>query len=406
MRVCILIFETFNFLQQISNTTMFLQGTDFSASSSNLFLNGSSTSLLHTAYSAYKNHNNLVFRPDDIWLAILTQFSHYVNKNSEELRHLFVSFSEGKKELWVNYTSITVDIVPFDDMIDQMVALVEENVNANLSSWILPNFSTTTKNDIVTSGSIFLATVQKYFAYNLWLSTCGIPNLTLLGRREDWVEIRMRIDKLRKFEISGETLMNKWASQLSLVLDEFVKVKTTGEVDHEFWEGIVQHGRYWAVCTARDFVDGWITAFTPFNKDGEWIGMHLSYRYKDYCEAKTSVNWSANAGEDGKCPKRDKKCRLHKINQEYNKKLDSPWNTIHIEDFLAVENRVKFPLKIKDDYAVDLKDGVYEGTVHAGYMGHAVDKDEVTLKPIMGWVVALHGKRPGYLNLMKKNKVI
>ena len=53
-----------------------------------------------TAIEAYNNHRNLIIRPDDVWLAIMTQFSFFVNANSEELRNMFVAH-EGKRELEV-----------------------------------------------------------------------------------------------------------------------------------------------------------------------------------------------------------------------------------------------------------------------------------------------------------------
>lgn len=40
---------------------------------------------------AFNHHHHLVVRPDDIWLAILTQFSSYVNAHAEELRGHFVA---------------------------------------------------------------------------------------------------------------------------------------------------------------------------------------------------------------------------------------------------------------------------------------------------------------------------
>lgn len=81
--------------------------------------------LVNTITSAYNRHYHLVlrydgircpfvlckaitclfdtFRPDDIWIAILAQFSLYVNGNDEKLRSKFVAH-EGKKE-YASYSS-------------------------------------------------------------------------------------------------------------------------------------------------------------------------------------------------------------------------------------------------------------------------------------------------------------
>lgn len=45
--------------------------------------------------NAYNYHANLVIRPDDVWQAVLSQFSYYVKGHSEELRSRIVDF-EGK----------------------------------------------------------------------------------------------------------------------------------------------------------------------------------------------------------------------------------------------------------------------------------------------------------------------
>jgi hypothetical protein len=41
------------------------------------------------ALKAYNNHHHFTIRPDDIWLAILTQLSFYLNRHAEALRPVF-----------------------------------------------------------------------------------------------------------------------------------------------------------------------------------------------------------------------------------------------------------------------------------------------------------------------------
>ena len=47
---------------------------------------------------AYNRHCTLIVPPDDVWLAILMQFSFFVNGNAEALCSVFVS-PKGKKKL-------------------------------------------------------------------------------------------------------------------------------------------------------------------------------------------------------------------------------------------------------------------------------------------------------------------
>ena len=47
--------------------------------------------LVNGIIRAFEQDLHLVLRPDDIWLSILTQFSMFVNGNSEHLRTQFVA---------------------------------------------------------------------------------------------------------------------------------------------------------------------------------------------------------------------------------------------------------------------------------------------------------------------------
>ncbi|KAG6371849.1 hypothetical protein JVT61DRAFT_8846 [Boletus reticuloceps] len=38
---------------------------------------------VHIVIEAYNRHRTLIIRPDDVWLAILTQFCFFINGNAE-----------------------------------------------------------------------------------------------------------------------------------------------------------------------------------------------------------------------------------------------------------------------------------------------------------------------------------
>jgi hypothetical protein len=40
---------------------------------------------VETCIAAYNQHHHLIIRPDDVWLAIITQFSFFVNGHPEEM---------------------------------------------------------------------------------------------------------------------------------------------------------------------------------------------------------------------------------------------------------------------------------------------------------------------------------
>jgi hypothetical protein len=99
----------------------------------------------------------LVIRPDDVWLAILTQFNHFVNANSELLRASFVAH-EGQRELTIIAEGSRYSL-DFGNMSRQMVGEFEKNVvDPELRAWVLPAFTTTTQNDTTVAAMLMMAT--------------------------------------------------------------------------------------------------------------------------------------------------------------------------------------------------------------------------------------------------------
>ncbi|OQR96725.1 CDP-alcohol phosphatidyltransferase [Thraustotheca clavata] len=211
---------------------------------------------------AYNQHLNLIIRPDDVWLAIMTQFGLYVNGNAEVLRSKFVQH-EGKKELEV-VTGGTLHTVDFGALAIQMVDQMNANLNdPTLGEWILPGFSTTTVHDTIVGSIVMMASMKKYFSYKMSLR-CGIPEVALLGTVQDWENIRSRVDTLRAY---GEKMI-KWVDMLSGVLDQFV-MAAKGTEDTEFWQRICHHI---GGGSGPRYISGWISVFCVFNEDGQWQG--------------------------------------------------------------------------------------------------------------------------------------
>ncbi len=63
-------------------------------------IHSSANGFVRAVIAAYCDHHHLTIRPEDVWFAILTQLSFFVNAYGEELRSFFVSH-DGRKELEV-----------------------------------------------------------------------------------------------------------------------------------------------------------------------------------------------------------------------------------------------------------------------------------------------------------------
>jgi hypothetical protein len=111
---------------------------------------------VHSVTTAYNHHYHVVIRPDDIWLAITTQFSSYVNAHAEDLRHVFVAH-EGQKDLVVVYPVATRHTVDWSHFAQQIVGLIEQSIlDPELRDWIVPAFTTTTFHDRITAQIVMM----------------------------------------------------------------------------------------------------------------------------------------------------------------------------------------------------------------------------------------------------------
>lgn len=220
---------------------------------------------VETVRLAYSNHYSLVLKPDDVWLAIMVQFAHYMVKYGEDLRDKFVAHA-GQKELTVAMIG-TLRNADYSKFCMLMTNAIAKNIkDSSVRDWAMPDFSTTTFKEKVVGAAVLMATMKKYFSYKCCLS-CGIPSVTLLGTVEDWEKLQQKANRLLEFDCK-EGLMAKWYALLSPILEQFVKSKR-GEPNLEWWSRVCSnHG----MGSGPSYMSGWITVFNVFDIDGNWRG--------------------------------------------------------------------------------------------------------------------------------------
>ncbi|KAH0553131.1 hypothetical protein GP486_006682 [Trichoglossum hirsutum] len=235
-----------------------------------------------TVMQAYNGHHNLVIRPDDVWLTILTRFNQYVNRNSEELRSKFVSH-DGKKAvtLWKRDPDKSNRYSYDWGMLGQELTekMDEYLADKSLRPWILPNFTTTTETDRSVASALMLSTFKGYLTYRVMLG-CGIPSVTLMGVRADWENLLRRVRNLHRFDAAPDALRNQaigsygrirqadqsnlmlqWQHRLEAVLKRFID--TFDGVKHEeFWSHVFSVKRYGS--GRQKNLEGWISAFATY----------------------------------------------------------------------------------------------------------------------------------------------
>jgi len=225
---------------------------------------GTQNGLVDTVLAAHNQHHALVLRPDDIWLAIVTQFSFFVNKHAEQLRGRFVAHT-GQEHI-----QLEVDPPALFNAAYLAPAFAKELskhvTDVGLRQWIVPDFSTTTETDRIVGSVILMGTMKKYFSYGA-SSSCGIPRITLEGTHADWEELLRRGDRLAEY--GDECVL--WHRMLMPILRRFVATfddpKLKKAETREFWNNMVQ---YKTPGSGHPYITGWLTAFCMFDEDGNW----------------------------------------------------------------------------------------------------------------------------------------
>ncbi|CAG7557913.1 unnamed protein product [Fusarium equiseti] len=222
----------------------------------------SSGGFIRGAVEAWAQHQHFVIRPDEVWFEVLSQMNLYMSAHSENLRDMFVEF-DGKEKIVVEGDSWEGIIVSFGDEMNNRVK------TKWLKDWILPNFTTSTPQDKVTATILMMGLMKTFFDFE-GMVICGIPSVTLLGEREDWVKLQDKLGRLYEF---GEDA-GLFADALKPIMKRFVSSWDGDAETKEFWEQIVRAKKKWSCGEGASEwdVSGWITGFQFFERDGKRRG--------------------------------------------------------------------------------------------------------------------------------------
>ncbi|KIJ32299.1 hypothetical protein M422DRAFT_52978 [Sphaerobolus stellatus SS14] len=158
--------------------------------------------------------------------------------------------------------------------------LLKKNINdPSFGDFVLPNFSTTGPNDTVICSMIMMSILKKYFSYSVHLM-CGIPEITLLGTKEDYLNILQRIDQLSQMEMGAEP--RAFAALLRPIIMQFISAfDEATQIDKEFWGRICHQqrhaskdrfeidGKHYPVIDITKIPPGWCEADVHLNDNGE-----------------------------------------------------------------------------------------------------------------------------------------
>ena len=143
--------------------------------------------------------------------------------------------------------------------------LGETVVDPELYPWVMPDFSTTTENDQVVASVVMMGALQKYFEFGFELA-CGIPSVTLLGVKEDWMKLLERVEKIPNLGAEA----GQFHGLLKPVLGYFVRTfdEPEGAEVKSFWSRVADKRSY---GSGPNYLSGWITAFCFWDADGKLL---------------------------------------------------------------------------------------------------------------------------------------
>ncbi|KAF7309620.1 hypothetical protein MIND_00333000 [Mycena indigotica] len=219
-----------------------------------------------TVLAAYSESHALVVRPDDVWLAIISQFAFFLGgSDSEGAKARRDNFVTEPREHEI--CSSTTDLRGLSKVMGDILG--HNLVNPTLEKWIVPDFSTTTQCDVTVASILVLTTLTKPSSSSSELHINvkgGIPRVTLEGEKKDWEEVLGRLEKLKEFSL--KTIA--WYHILQPVIEQFIAGfdNASSPENREFWDTVLFKGK------GTD-LSGWIAAFCIFSEEGKWRGPTL-----------------------------------------------------------------------------------------------------------------------------------
>jgi hypothetical protein len=202
-------------------------------------------SFVRGAIDASANHQHLVFRPDDVWFTILTQLGFYMRKYKDDqlVRDMWDNWEEKPPPPNNFYMFLTGNHNQWVDIVFQQRSKAKW-----LIDWVRPDFPKLTNRSMGTrdggenimAQAIFMASVTPSFEpIAPFACDNGIPSISLLGAKEDWIYLASKLKQMEKGVFGKEPAL--YALFLHPLLDRFI---TTFDIPNDpairlFWNSML-----------------------------------------------------------------------------------------------------------------------------------------------------------------------
>lgn len=311
-------------------------------------------SLFAAVHSAYADHFPLVLSPDMIWNVILQGLAQHVKNNAEKLRPKLVAHA-GRKTIEVVRPDFTPGSPenPWAEVIAEFSAKVQQQVGEKYAV-LVPAFSTTGPIERTACEVALLDTFQPFFQLRFY-TACGIPEITLEGKPDDWDALERKLDELEPFELEW------WMPHLRMISNQFRRA-ARGDVNRAFWSNIYKHESYYGTST----VNGWLALLVPYTKNHGTGSFTVRNKVLDY-----PLDW-----ENGTLPAEDPKAgfRFTPSIKYAGVGMSSLPSGVSRAPFRMVSGRGKETREQSMEFV-------------GGFVGATQDPTTLAIRPKLGWAV-------------------
>lgn len=209
---------------------------------------------LQAIHESYASHRPFILSPDEVWLTLCQGFSIHVNEHFDSLKtQLFVN--EKPEEILVRNDSLgNGSSSGWQKLIVDLAAGTKQYVKKDIYGTVVRNFSTTGPTEKTAFAITLLESQKKAFTY-AGETGCGIPKLTLKGKKSDWQQLDSSLENFRSFGLGH------WIDNLHPLLAKFIETYD-GKIDTAFWDEMYKYRAMYGATA----VSGWIVKFFPYIK--------------------------------------------------------------------------------------------------------------------------------------------
>lgn len=164
--------------------------------------------LMQYIYYAWANELGVVLKPDVFFYTIISEIRDQIVCNPENYREIFTKTS-GKQKLEI-----------YELTIEKLVDCLKDHIpNQQFFDIITKTSFTTAPTHFSQVLAITMADMATPY-YDYITLSCGIPKITVLGKKIDWLELILSVLKLRKIFLNS-SIINTYLVKVSNLIDKF-----------------------------------------------------------------------------------------------------------------------------------------------------------------------------------------